>query len=608
MLFNIFNKIEELNILEDIELVEPLLEEPQLNSKGFMDNGKVVTFKDGIAIVKGLKNVAAGNIVEVVTKNNEEKTNEIDNDLNYKSYRGLVFNLNSDSISIGLLDTNADVREGSIVYSSEEPLTVTFNPEYFGHVINPLGNPITMLNTSSENLTLEDVERILLTPKFLQECIYDSIDYENELIYFPELEIESKAPGILLRQSVKETLVTGIKCVDSLIPIGRGQRELIIGDRKTGKTALAVDFMIQQAKFPYSADNVFSIYVAIGQKQSSTLETFERLRLTKSIYNTIIVSATAADSATLQFLSPYVGTAIGEYFRDRGQHALIVYDDLSKHAVAYREISLNLRRPPGREAFPGDVFYLHSRLLERSAKLASEVGGGSLTGIPIVETQAGDVSAYIPTNVISITDGQIVLNADLFNNGIRPAVDIGLSVSRVGSSAQSPLLKAIVSTLKLELAQYRDILGFTKLGTELDEATQKILDRGRIYETLLIQKPYKPLNTTVQALILTAALYGYLDDIKLADIPYYENEIIRYIDYIYSNRYILENNSDFLSCSLLELYFPETLEASEIITLHQSKEIFLDTLLNSFHKFLETFNIIFKNCVKFQFIENSTNN
>jgi len=608
MLFNIFNKIEELNILEDIELVEPLLEEPQLNSKGFMDNGKVVTFKDGIAIVKGLKNVAAGNIVEVVTKNNEEKTNEIDNDLNYKSYRGLVLNLNSDSISIGLLDTNADVREGSIVYSSEEPLTVTFNPEYFGHVINPLGNPITMLNTSSENLTLEDVERILLTPKFLQECIYDSIDYENELIYFPELEIESKAPGILLRQSVKETLVTGIKCVDSLIPIGRGQRELIIGDRKTGKTALAVDFMIQQAKFPYSADNVFSIYVAIGQKQSSTLETFERLRLTKSIYNTIIVSATAADSATLQFLSPYVGTAIGEYFRDRGQHALIVYDDLSKHAVAYREISLNLRRPPGREAFPGDVFYLHSRLLERSAKLASEVGGGSLTGIPIVETQAGDVSAYIPTNVISITDGQIVLNADLFNNGIRPAVDIGLSVSRVGSSSQSPLLKAIVSTLKLELAQYRDILGFTKLGTELDEATQKILDRGRIYETLLIQKPYKPLNTTVQALILTAALYGYLDDIKLADIPYYENEIIRYIDYIYSNRYILENNSDFLSCSLLELYFPETLEASEIITLHQSKEIFLDTLLNSFHKFLETFNIIFKNCVKFQFIENSTNN
>ncbi|TAN59806.1 F0F1 ATP synthase subunit alpha, partial [bacterium] len=334
-----------------------------------------------------------------------------------------------------------------------------------------------------------------------------------------------KAPGIVARKSVKEPLQTGIKAIDGMIPIGRGQRELIIGDRQTGKTAVAIDTIINQKGL-----DVFCIYVAIGQKQSTVAQIVEKLRQFGAMDYTVVVAATASSPAPLQFLAPYSGCTIGEYFRDNGKHALIVYDDLSKHAVAYRQLSLLLRRPPGREAYPGDVFYLHSRLLERAAKLSDELGGGSLTALPVIETQAGDVSAYIPTNVISITDGQIYLETDLFYSGIRPAINVGLSVSRVGGSAQVKAMKQIAGTLRLELAQYRELAAFAQFGSDLDPATQKQLARGGKLVEILKQGQYQPLPVEKQILIIYAATNGYVDSYPASSLKRYETELFSFFD------------------------------------------------------------------------------
>ena len=341
--------------------------------------------------------------------------------------------------------------------------------------------------------------------------------------------MEVKAPGIIPRQSVGEPMQTGLKSIDSLIPIGRGQRELIIGDRQTGKTAVAIDTIINQKKINESDDEskkLYCIYVAIGQKRSTVAQIVKTLEDAGAMDYTTIVSATASDSAPLQFLAPYTGCAMGEYFRDNGMHALIIYDDLSKQAVAYRQMSLLLRRPPGREAYPGDVFYLHSRLLERAAKLSDANGGGSLTALPVIETQAGDVSAYIPTNVISITDGQIFLETELFNQGIRPAVNVGLSVSRVGSAAQTKAMKKVAGSIKLELAQYREMAAFAQFGSDLDASTQKLLNRGSKLTELLKQKQYSPMTVAEQVLTIFAGVRGYLDDIDLKNIEDFENKLL----------------------------------------------------------------------------------
>ena len=339
-----------------------------------------------------------------------------------------------------------------------------------------------------------------------------------------------KAPGIVARQPVKEPLQTGLKAIDSMIPIGRGQRELIIGDRQTGKTALALDTIVNQ-----KGKNVYCIYVAIGQRQSTVAQVVDKLASFGAMEYTTVVAATASESAPMQFMSAYVGCSIGEYFRDNGMHALVIYDDLSKHAVAYRQLSLLLRRPPGREAYPGDVFYLHSRLLERAAKLRDDMGGGSLTALPIIETQAGDVSAYIPTNVISITDGQIYLETDLFYAGIKPAVNVGLSVSRVGGSAQIKAMKQIAGTLRLDLAQYRELAAFSQFGSDLDESTKKQLARGARLVEILKQLQYKPLSVAKQILIIYCGVKGYLDDVRLENLAKFEAELYSFMDSKYSN-------------------------------------------------------------------------
>ena len=341
-----------------------------------------------------------------------------------------------------------------------------------------------------------------------------------------------KAPGIVLRQPVTEPLQTGIKAIDSMIPIGRGQRELIIGDRQTGKTALIIDTIINQR-----GGDVACIYVAIGQKQSTVAQVVERLTRAGAIDYTTIVVAAASDAAPLQFIAPYSGTAVGEYFRDNGRHALVVYDDLSKHAVAYRQLSLLLRRPPGREAFPGDVFYLHSRLLERAAKMSDAQGGGSLTALPVIETQAGDVSAYVPTNVISITDGQIFLESDLFFSGVRPAVNVGISVSRVGGNAQIKAMKQVAGSLRLDLAQYREMAAFAQFGSDLDAATRKMLARGTRLVEVLKQGQYEPLPVERQIVIIYAGTNGYLDDVPESTIPRYESELVRYIETTHADVY-----------------------------------------------------------------------
>lgn len=438
------------------------------------ETGSVIAVGDGVAKVYGLEKALAGELVDFGS-----------------GIYGMVLNLEEDNVGVVILGDDTQIREGSTVKRTGKIVQVPVGPELLGRVVNVLGQPL---------------------------------DGKGEIKAKNFSKVEVKAPGIIDRQSVNEPMQTGIKAIDSMIPIGRGQRELIIGDRQTGKTAIAVDTIINQ-----KGTGVKCIYVAIGQKQSTVAQVVEKLRAEGALEHTIIVMATAADKAPLQFLAPYAGVAMGEYFRDNGQHALIVYDDLTKQAQAYRQLSLLLRRPPGREAYPGDVFYIHSRLLERAAKLSKKLGGGSLTALPIIETQAGDVSGYIPTNVISITDGQIFLEADLFYSGVRPAVNVGISVSRVGGSAQIKAMKQISGTLRLDLAQYREKAAFAQFGSDLDAATQRQLARGQRLVELLKQGQYVPMNVIEQVIIIFAGSNGYCDNIPVKQLNQYEKELFAYI-------------------------------------------------------------------------------
>ncbi|MDR1907920.1 MAG: F0F1 ATP synthase subunit alpha [Holosporales bacterium] len=449
------------------------------------EHGTVLSVCDGIIRAQGLDNVRAGEWVECISS----KTGE--------TVRGMALNLEADNVGIVLIGNGASVEEGDVVRRTECILDTPAGKGLLGRVVNALGEPIDGKGP------LADVERV---------------------------QIERRAPGIIERKSVCEPMQTGLKVIDSLIPIGRGQRELIIGDRQTGKTAIAIDAILNQKKYHQSNDDankIYCIYVAIGQKQSSVARLVKTLEDYGAMDYSIIVAATASDSAALQYLAPYTGCAMGEYFRDRGMHALVVYDDLSKHAVAYRQMSLLLRRPPGREAYPGDVFYLHSRLLERAAKLSDAMGGGSLTALPIIETQAGDVSAYIPTNVISITDGQIFLETDLFFQGIRPAVNIGISVSRVGSSAQTKSMKRVSGRIKLDLAQYREMAVFSQFSSDLDENTLKFLNRGERLIEVLKQPQYEPMPNAEQVAVIYLGANGYLDDISVNKVPQFEEQYLR---------------------------------------------------------------------------------
>ena len=442
--------------------------------------GQVLSVGDGIARIYGLDNVQAGEMVEFSDGS-----------------KGMALNLEKDNVGVVIFGDDKAIKEGDTVKRTGSIVDVPVGKELLGRVVDGLGNPIDGKDVLDKGLKRN--------------------------------RVEVKAPGIIPRRSVSEPVQTGLKAIDSLIPIGRGQRELIIGDRQTGKTAVAVDTIINQKEINQSGDEkqkLYCIYVAIGQKRSTVAQIVKTLEDAGAMEYTTIVSATASDPAPLQFLAPYTGCTIGEYFRDNGMHALIIYDDLSKQAVAYRQMSLLLRRPPGREAYPGDVFYLHSRLLERAAKLNDENGGGSLTALPIIETQAGDVSAYIPTNVISITDGQIFLETELFNQGIRPAVNVGLSVSRVGSAAQTIAMKKVAGSIKLELAQYREMAAFAQFGSDLDASTQKLLNRGSKLTELLKQKQYSPMSVAEQVVSVFCGVKGYLDDIELKDISEFENKIL----------------------------------------------------------------------------------
>lgn len=444
--------------------------------------GTVLSIGDGIATIYGLDNVQASEMVEFES-----------------GAKGIALNLEEDYVGAVIMGDDRTIKEGDTVRRSGDILKVPVGKELLGRVVDPLGNPIDgkgPLKATNYNL------------------------------------IEKKAPGIIERKSVHEPLQTGIKAIDALIPIGRGQRELIIGDRQTGKTAIAIDTILNQAAAHKENDDnkkVYCVYVAIGQKRSTVAQIVKRLEEAGAMEYSIIVSATASDPAPLQYLAPYAGCAMAEYFRDNGMHSLIVYDDLSKHAVAYRQMSLLLRRPPGREAYPGDVFYLHSRLLERAAKMSDDKGAGSMTALPIVETQAGDVSAYIPTNVISITDGQIFLETELFFKGIRPAVNVGLSVSRVGSAAQIKATKQVAGSIKLELAQYREMESFAQFGADLDVTTRKLLEKGRRLTETLKQPQYSPLLIEEQIIILYAAANGYTDNIELKNVAEFEVELIKHI-------------------------------------------------------------------------------
>ncbi|HMA79525.1 MAG TPA: F0F1 ATP synthase subunit alpha [Candidatus Binatia bacterium] len=437
--------------------------------------GTVLSTGDGIARIYGLDKVAAGELLEFP-----------------HGIYGIALNLEEDNVGAALFGETHMIKEGDTVKRTGRIAEVPVGKELVGRVVDALGAPI---------------------------------DGRGPIDAKEKRRIELKAPGIVARQPVKEPLQTGLKAIDGMIPIGRGQRELIIGDRQTGKTAVAIDAIINQ-----KGGNVICIYVAIGQKRSTVAQVVDRLREAGAMDYSIVVAATASESAPLQFIAPYSGCTIGEYFRDNGGHALVIYDDLSKHAVAYRQLSLLLRRPPGREAFPGDVFYLHSRLLERAAKMSDAMGGGSLTALPIIETQAGDVSAYIPTNVISITDGQIFLESDLFYSGVRPAINVGISVSRVGGNAQIKAMKQVAGTLRLELAQYREMAAFAQFGSDLDQATQRQLNRGARLVELLKQGQYQPLSVDKQILIIYAGTNGYVDELPLAALKKYEQELHSFIE------------------------------------------------------------------------------
>jgi F-type H+-transporting ATPase subunit alpha len=444
-------------------------------SVAIRETGRVLSCGDGIARIYGLQNAAAGELLEFP-----------------HSIYGIVLNLEEDNVGAALFGDPQAIKEGDEVKRTGRIAEVPVGEAMLGRVVNSLGQPIDNKGPIQSNETRR---------------------------------IEIKAPGIIKRQPVKEPLQTGIKAIDSMLQIGRGQRELIIGDRQTGKTAIAIDAIINQR-----GQNVQCIYVAIGQKRSTVAQVVERLNRSGAMEYTTVVAATASEAAPLQFIAPYSGCTIGEFFSDSGRHSLLIYDDLTKHAQAYRQLSLLLRRPPGREAYPGDVFYLHSRLLERAAKLSDEFGGGSLTALPIIETQAGDVSAYIPTNVISITDGQIVLDTDLFYTGIRPAVNVGLSVSRVGFSAAVRAMKQVGGTLKLDLAQYREMAAFAQFGSELDPASQRLLHRGERLTEMLKQNQYDPLPTEKEVLIIFAANEGYLDKLDVNQVKPFERELYSAFD------------------------------------------------------------------------------
>ena len=445
--------------------------------------GQVLSVGDGIARIYGLDNVQAGEMVEFADGS-----------------KGMALNLESENVGVVIFGDDRAIKEGDTVKRTGAIVDTPVGKELLGRVVDGLGNPIDGKGNLNEKAQRK--------------------------------RVEVKAPGIIPRQSVSEPMQTGLKAIDSLIPVGRGQRELIIGDRQTGKTAVAIDTIINQKEINESSDEkkkLYCVYVAIGQKRSTVAQIVKTLEDAGAMKYTTIVSATASDSAPLQFLAPYTGCTIGEYFRDNGMHALIIYDDLSKQAVAYRQMSLLLRRPPGREAYPGDVFYLHSRLLERAAKLSDANGGGSLTALPIIETQAGDVSAYIPTNVISITDGQIFLETELFNQGIRPAVNVGLSVSRVGSAAQTKAMKKVAGSIKLELAQYREMAAFAQFGSDLDASTQKLLNRGSKLTEILKQNQYSPLKVAEQVIAVFSGVRGFLDDVDLNKIKSFEAGLIEKI-------------------------------------------------------------------------------
>ena len=437
--------------------------------------GTVLQVGDGIAKLYGLDAAMSGELLEFPG-----------------GVVGIVLNLEEESVGAVLLGEDVGIKEGDQVKRTGRIAQVPVGPALVGRVVNAVGQPVD----GKGPIAADDYRRV-----------------------------EVIAPGIVSRQPVREPLQTGLKAIDAMIPIGRGQRELIIGDRQTGKTAVAIDTIINQKN-----QNMFCIYVAIGQKRSTVARVVKTLQDAGAMDYTIVVVAGASEPAPLQFLAPYAGCAIGEFFRDKGQHAVVIYDDLSKHAVAYRQLSLLLRRPPGREAYPGDVFYLHSRLLERAAKLSQELGGGSLTALPIIETQAGDVSAYIPTNVISITDGQIFLGSDLFYSGIRPAVNVGLSVSRVGGSAQTKAMKKVAGTLRLELAQYREMAAFAQFGGDLDKATQAMLARGVRMVELLKQPQYAPLSMARQVILIYAGVNGFVDDIPVEKVQLFERELLRFLD------------------------------------------------------------------------------
>jgi F-type H+-transporting ATPase subunit alpha len=452
--------------------------------------GQVLSVGDGIARVYGLDNVQAGELVEFPG-----------------GISGMALNLETDNVGVVIFGNDRDIKEGDTVKRTGSIVEVPVGKELLGRVVDPLGNPI---------------------------------DGKGPIKAKTKKRVDIKAPGIIPRKSVHEPMSTGLKAVDALIPVGRGQRELIIGDRQTGKTAIILDAILNQKPIHDQGpeeDKLYCVYVACGQKRSTVAQFVKILEENGALEYSIIIAATASDPAPLQYLAPFAGCTMGEYFRDNGMHALIGYDDLSKQAVAYRQMSLLLRRPPGREAYPGDVFYLHSRLLERSAKLNDEMGGGSLTALPVVETQGNDVSAFIPTNVISITDGQIFLETDLFYQGIRPAVNVGLSVSRVGSAAQVKAMKQVAGKIKGELAQYREMAAFAQFGSDLDAATQQLLNRGARLTELLKQGQFSPLKTEEQVAVIYSGVNGYLDGVEVSDVGAYEEGLLRMLR---------ENNADIL--------------------------------------------------------------
>jgi F-type H+-transporting ATPase subunit alpha len=473
--------------------------------------GTVLQVGDGIARVYGLEKVMAGELVEFP-----------------HGVMGMVLNLEEDNVGVVLFGEDTLIKEGDTVKRTARVVEVPVGDAMVGRVVNPLGQPI---------------------------------DGKGAFAVSQTVLLERKAPGVVKRQPVKEPLATGIKAIDAMIPIGRGQRELIIGDRQTGKTAIAIDTIINQ-----KGKDVICIYVAIGQKASTVAKVVKTLETFGAMEHTIVVSSSASEPAPLQFIAPYAGAAIGEFFRDSGRHALVVYDDLTKHAWAYRQVSLLLRRPPGREAYPGDIFYLHSRLLERAAKLSEPLGGGSLTALPIIETQAGDISAYIPTNVISITDGQIFLESSLFYSGVRPAINVGVSVSRVGGSAQVKAMKQVAGRLRIDLAQYREMEAFAKFGSDLDEATQQQLRRGERLVEILKQGQYEPIPFEKQIIIIYAGTNGFLDRLPVGLLRRFEKELIEY----------------------LEMKHPE------IISELTEKKTFSDNLKTTLNKTLESFLSIFK--------------